>query len=510
MTGLEWLFKLPARSRVFPFLAFLVPLVVRAIPEVLMGRFAVGFDTLAYYVPNTLVWLRDGVGFWSFLAVAPFFYVLLMGLTSFGVPIVLSLKVLSPLLLGFLGVAVYFYAANTLSWSPKKSLLVVLFSTLYFVALRVSWDMLRSELALIFLFATLILLEKDGSPRRNAVLLALAMLSVVFAEQLVAVIMFAVVLVTVTHLWLSKKTRAAGMIVASAVPAALLFSAIVYANYATSSSFSVLTGFPGQSSAGWMALFGFASYSGLVVNTLGFLVFCYLPLMPLLLLGAKRFGKNLQLSAWVSWVLIALLLVMISPDASFSVLPYRWILFLTYPLAFFAADAFAGLKLKSYKVGVVLVLAALSLSFIFLPNSLAFPYFGLFPFYVPTSMLQNTVSLSDCQATVNALNWAKTSMNNDSRLLVHDAFYGWASLTLSRDLLLAYGYADPAAYAQGLVENGSKYQLYLIWWVNGSGWNGRPTVSSAFREVYASGKIAVYEYDPSTVTDASVSAGLVP
>jgi hypothetical protein len=475
-----------------------------------MGPFAVGFDTLAYYVPNTLVWLRSGVGFWSFLAVAPFFYALLMGLTSFGVPIVLSLKVLSPLLLGFLGVAVYFYAGKTLSWSPKKSLLVVLFSTLYFVALRVSWDMLRSELALIFLFVTLILLERDRSPRRNGVLLSLAMLSVVFAEQLVAVIMFAVVLVTVTHLWLSKKTRAAGMIVASAVPAALLFSAIVYANYAASSTFSVLAGFPAQSSGDSMALLGFASYSGLVVNTLGFLVFCYLPLIPLLLLGAKRFGKNLQLSAWVSWVLIAILFVLISPDASLSVLPYRWILLLTYPLAFFAADAFAGLKLNRYKVGVGLVLAALSLSLIFLPNSLAFPYFGLFPYYVPTSMQQNTVSLSDCQATVNALNWAKTSMSNDSRLLVHDVFYGWASLTLNRDQLLVYGYADPAEYAQGLVENGSKYQLYLIWWVNGSGWDGQPSVSSAFREVYASGTIAVYEYDPSTVANASVSAGLMP
>ena len=104
---------------------------------------------------------------------------------------------MSPLLLGFLGVAVYFYANKTLSWSSKKSLLVVLFATLYFVALRVSWDMLRSELALIFLFATLIFLKKDGSPFKNGVLLSLAMLSVVFAHQLVAVIMFAIVIATI-------------------------------------------------------------------------------------------------------------------------------------------------------------------------------------------------------------------------------------------------------------------------------------------------------------------------
>ena len=494
-----------AKPEALPLLAFLIPLVVRAIPEVLMGSFAVGFDALGYYVPNTLSWLKYGVDAWNFVAVAPFLYVLLMGATAVGVPIVVSLKVMSPILLGLLGVVVYFYASKTLSWSSKKSLLVVLFSTLYFVALRVSWDMLRSEFASIFLFVTLIFLERDGNPRKNGVLLSLAMLSVVFAEQLVAVIMFAIVLVTVAHLWLGKKVRAAATIAVSAVPAVFSFLVIVYANYVSSSAFSVISSFPAQSSAGFMALFGFSSYSDLVVNTLGFLVFCYLPLIPLLVLSARRFGKNLQLSTWVCLVLILVLLAIISPNASFSVLPYRWILFLTYPLAFFAADAFARLKLNLYKVGVGLILATLSLGFIFLPNSMAFPYFVLFPSYVPTSMLQNTVSLRDCQGTVNALNWAKADMNNDSRLLVHDAFYGWASLTLNRSQLIPYGYADPAAYAQSLVENGSKCQLYLIWWVNGSGWNGQPTVSSVFSEVYVSGKIAVYTYDPHAAANASVS-----
>ena len=495
--------KFKPRIQVFSLLAFFAPLAVRVIPEVLMGPYVVGFDTLAYYVPNTLMWLKQGIGFWNFLAVAPFIYVLLMGATSAGVPIVVSLKVMSPLLLGLLGIAVYSYANKTLAWSSKKSLLVVLFSTLYFVALRVSWDMLRSELALIFLFVTLIFLQRDGSPRKNGVLLSLAMLSVVFAEQLVAVIMFAIVLVTVAHLWLSKKMRAAGTVIVSAVPAVFFFLVIVYANYVTSSAFSVVTGFPAQSSAGFMALFGFASYPALVANTLGFLVFCYLPLIPLLLLSARRFGKNLQLSAWVCWVLLAVLLAMISPSASFNVLPYRWILFLTYPLAFFAADAFARLKLNLYKVGVGLMLATLSLGFIFLPNSMPFPYFTLFPSYVPTSMLQNTVSLSDCQGTVNALSWAKANMNNNSRLLVHDAFHGWASLTLDSDQVIPYGYANPAAYAQSLVDNGSKDQLYLIWWVNGSGWNGQPTVSSVFNQVYVSGKIAVYAYDPHAAANAS-------
>jgi hypothetical protein len=507
------MFKMAFKPRSYLFLAFLVPLVVRIIPEVLMGSFVVGFDTLAYYVPNTLVWLRDGVGFWSFLAVAPFLYVLLMGVTSVGVPIVATLKVLSPLLLGLLGLAVYFYANKTLSWSPKKSFLAVLFATLYFVALRISWDMMRSELALIFLFVALIFVEKDGKPLRNDVLLSLAMLAVVFAHQLVAVIMLFIVLVTVVRWSLDKRLVDVRRLVVCSVPAALLFSTIVYANYVVSPGFSVLSGFPAKESEGFMALAGFASYPAMVSDTLGFLVFCFLPLLPLVALGFKRFKGNLQLKAWILWVLIALLSAIISPNAFVAALPYRWILLLTYPLAFFAADGFARLRLDVLKTGVLkvgmgVVLVTLSLSFLVLPYSLAFPYFSFGSVYTPVSMLHNTMPLSDCQDTVNALHWVGSRLDNGSRLLVHDAFYGWAVLTLDGGHVLCYGYDNPASYAQRLVDSGSTGRLYLIWWVNGGGWCGQPTVSSVFEEVYASGEIAVYVYHASVSGSESLVSGV--
>jgi hypothetical protein len=498
------LFERITKPEALPMLAFLIPLVMRAIPEILMGPYVVGFDTLAYYIPNTLVWLRDGVGFWSFVAVAPFLYVLLMSATYVGVPIVISLKVMAPLLLGFLGIAVYFCANKTLAWSPKKSLLVVWFATLYFVALRVSWDMLRSELALIFLFVTLIFLKKDGNPLRNGVLLSLAMLSVVFAHQLVAVIMFVIVLVTAIRLFLDKKMIDLRRLVVCSVPAGILFLVIVYAAYVVSPQFSVVSGFLGQESEGFLALFGFASYSNMVVDTLGFLVFCYLPLVPLLVLGARRFKGNLQLKVWIFWIFLSLLLVIVSPSAFFAVFPYRWTLLLTYPLAFYAAEGFASLKLNAYKAGVGLMLATLSVGFMILPNTLAFPYFGLFTLYVPSSMLQNTVSLSDSQDTVNALQWVRNNMPSDARLLVHDVFYGWASLTLDGSQLIRYGYGNPEAMAQKLEENGSVYHLYLIWWINGSGWHGQPTVSSAFRQVYESGRLAVFTYNTSAYLNTPI------
>lgn len=36
--------------------AFLIPLGIRAVPEIIVGQYPVGFDTIAFYVPNTLDW----------------------------------------------------------------------------------------------------------------------------------------------------------------------------------------------------------------------------------------------------------------------------------------------------------------------------------------------------------------------------------------------------------------------------------------------------------------------
>ena len=108
------------QSFLFAFLAFAIPVVVRSIPEILMGPFVVGFDTIGFYVPNTLEWLRNGVSFWALMSLAPLIYILLMGLTSIGASIVILIKIMSPLLLGFLGLAVYFYANKTLGMVIQK------------------------------------------------------------------------------------------------------------------------------------------------------------------------------------------------------------------------------------------------------------------------------------------------------------------------------------------------------------------------------------------------------
>lgn len=200
------------------------------------------------------------------------------------------------------------------------------------------------------------------------------------------------------------------------------------------------------------------------------------------------------MKAWILWILIAISSALISPSAFIPGL-YRWTLMLTYPLAFYVAEAITHFRLNRYRITVGLILATLTAGFVLLPNETPFPYYNLFPYYVPTSMLQNTVPSSDCQDTVNVLQWLGSNMDDDAGLLAHDAFYGWSLLTLDGSQLIPISYKDPEKMARETIQNGSVHQLYLIWWTNGSGWHGQPTVSSSFEEVYESGRIVVYTYE---------------
>jgi hypothetical protein len=50
------LFGRAIRSYRFALAAFLIPLFIRSIPEILVGPYPIGWDTIAFYVPNTLDW----------------------------------------------------------------------------------------------------------------------------------------------------------------------------------------------------------------------------------------------------------------------------------------------------------------------------------------------------------------------------------------------------------------------------------------------------------------------
>jgi hypothetical protein len=483
------------KKYLFPLLAFVVPLLVRVVPEVLMGPYLVGFDTMSYYVPDTLLWRHIGISLWSFLATAPLFYIILISIVAAGGPLILVLKIIPPLLLGFLGLSIYTYAKKGLGWSLPKSTFVAILGTIYFVALRASWDQLREELGLVFFFVVLMLLtnRKDESWKRY-LLLSLAIIAVVLSHELVSVLMFGAIISTVAYSLFRKDFKRSINLVVVSLPAVLYF-VIVYLSKVVQSG---ILGYSNSVSP----LTGFASYQALLINTGGFFLFCFLPLLPLVVIGVRQSG-NLQLK---SWLILSFVLLFVPLS---SVNPYRWILMLVYPFAFYATDALSRLKSikwKHFKLTIcritmlylVFSTAILSFSFISSAPEKSFFYFSSkgfnkYDYQIPTSMLQNTVSITDCNSTVNAIQWFKDNFNSTAVLLTHTVFYGWALLTLNHNQLMDYGFGDPVNAATTAANEGHT-QIYLIWWVNGQGWEGQPTVSSIFHEVYHSGEIAIYRY----------------
>jgi hypothetical protein len=129
--------------------------------------------------------------------------------------------------------------------------------------------------------------------------------------------------------------------------------------------------------------------------------------------------------------------------------------------------------------------------FYFNPN-----YVNKFEYQIPTSMLQNTISIIDCHDTVKTLQWYKDNINSSAILLTHTVFYGWASLTLNETQVKNYGFDNPVDATTAVAQEGNK-QLYLIWWVSGQGWYAQPTLPALFHEIYHSGRIAIYSYDAS-------------
>jgi len=491
------------KKLLFPLLAFAVPMLVRFTPEALMGQYIVGFDTMAHYVPTTLLWLDGQVSLWSFIATAPLLYTITAGLTLASGSVLIVLKVLAPILLGFLGLSMYWYARRGLAWSPSKSLIPAIVGTIYFVALRISWDALREEIAVIFFFVALTVIAiapptKKFSWKRYLPLSG-ALIAVVLSNQVVSVLAMGVVLFTVIYKLFRKERINAIRLVAFTLPAAALFLVVFYLSPSIP-EYRLIFGFPSTPDS-WLSLFGYTSYQSMLYSEAWFLLYCFVPLLPLALLGVRHF-KNFQLRIWIGLILLAAFVPIVSPSNP------RLLMLISYPLVFFTAEGLSRLKAVQWKrfgkpllgagmVYLASVTAVFSLGFMTYSPAAPFSYFAAegsnnHIYQIPSSMLQNTVSIDDCSDTANTVQWLKTNMDSNSVLLSHRVLYGWALLELNASQVILYEYDNPAETAGNLP--GSYSHVYLIWWINGEGWHGLPAVPPVFHQVYQSGNMAVYTY----------------
>jgi hypothetical protein len=482
------------RSYRFALAAFLIPLFIRTIPEILVGPYPIGWDTIAFYVPNTLDWATGKTGWLTMLGTAPLMYMISVPIYMIShVNPVWIFKVMGPILYGSMILALFRFLTLRLKWPPKRALGATLLTTLYFVTLRISWDMYRIMLGSTFILLSLPLME-DFKNLKNQVTLATLIALAIAADQLTGVIALVLIGTRTLTAMMKRDWGSVSRLVGAALPSLLLFVSVAYASLIV----------PGTGLFQRQAVLpGFDSLS----SSVGFLGYAYLALAPFILLGFGRV-PNLDLKSW-SGFCIGIVLLALVPFFGPIVASYRWSLLLDVPLCIYATAGFARLiqltpimvsrvsNVRKLAVPIVCTILAISaILYIAVPAQRAIPYYAAFPSLLPTSMIQDTVPLSEMVSLKQLLDWTATRLGPGTALITHQAIYGWARtyLPASNDHVVNYGYESALDGVQ-LARSTGFSSVLMIWWVNGTGWDGQPNVPAGFVPMVQEGSLAVYEYN---------------
>src|SRR5437867_13307769 len=252
------------RKYKFTLAAFLLPFTVRAIPEVIAGPYPIGWDIIAFYVPNTLDMAAGRMSIWGILGSGPLMY-------SFIVPIyvltrinpILLFKAAGPVLFGLLCWSVFRFCERKLGLSVRSAFLSVLFLSLYFVSLRVAWDAYQAELGLTLLVLGLTVTGESESATRSTIAKSTFFFLAVLANQLVGLLVVGTVIFDVIR---AKRWGSPGLFLPRLVLAGL-FGLVAYATLQTSLG------------PGMYSLWGSAAPLNIGYNAI-FLAYAFGPLLP--------------------------------------------------------------------------------------------------------------------------------------------------------------------------------------------------------------------------------------
>ena len=485
----------------FLLLALTVPLTIRFVPEAIAWPYPTGFDSLIY--ANAMI---DGYPFngpWLVKS-ACFLYLIAWALNSLTGDLLLTMKLLGALAFCSLCGSLYVYARSVLRWGHAKSLMVSVLAGSYFILLGMSWQMYRMTLGLAFLVASLIAARLEDSKLRVVALTAFCLLTT-WTHEIAAITLFALMAVLFALGRADKKSLAI-----SVTPSILLFA---YQRY--------------DEAAGTLSIptcaFQASSSSQATLYVFGYFVYAFLPLSPLIVLGLRRL-RHVDVVAFSALCLALALMPVYSPYlplfSSYAGYWYRGALMLALPLMFFAVEGLErfwsakGRWARACKSLAVMILAlnfAMTAFYVACPPESQIAYFGEWNNYkqfVPTSMLQNSVSIRDTPHVIEALEWVKSNLNpKKTALVLHEAIDNWAGVVVGKAFERVRVNEDSISSperrssATSLLEVAEAKasecrEVYTVWWIDDKGWYTMPSLPRQFAEVRRFGDMAVYRYAP--------------
>jgi hypothetical protein len=461
------------RSPKFPYLSvFLVGVVLRGIPELLVSWYPVGYETIASYAPAMMTFYGRSLidVFVSTFRTGPLFYLSMWLVANVtGAHAFLILKATGPLLYGSLAVSFFLFLKRGLRLDGKIAFVAALLLVFQVAALRESWDRLRNLLGLIFLFPALTALKSDYEYKWSLVDI-LATLTALSREY-IALVLFVTVL---GFAFLERKDRVISLI--ALAPALAVFAVMnsprqLWWSYASDSEYT------------W------SSYFWAVQDIFSIFAICYLPLLPFVVKGFKR---DKLLDSMLGLLLIGSFSVIVSPW--FAVPGYqRWLMLLVFPFSVYAVMGFERFRLfdkGSFRKLVVILLIFMVIGVGY--SSGAFSYVALPNSWVPTNLVQSSIAWNQIDDVRGALRWLDKNAVANSSILAEERFSGWTLIYLKRanndvKVIVYAANSLPQPALEKALNDGFLW-IYLIWYTDSSLKN--------FQMVYSQNSVSIFQYEP--------------
>jgi len=479
---------------------FLTAFTLRLIPEILAGRWPLGFDTITYYVPTIMSWAGGDFSLATFNSYAPLSYFLLFFVYFASGSVFLALKILGPLLYGLLCSSFFFFVSKGLGWNKRKGLLAAFLFSFYFLTLRISWDYYRNMLGLAFFFLFLPFLRKfDELPRSRKFIASILAILVALSHELVSILMFIIIFSDFALIFKSKGLNKVFKESLYFMPSLIVFSFFAYGN---AIMFHEVPG-----SINYLA---HDTYFALLGDIFGVFSFIFGLLLPFIISG---FWRDRTLDSWSLVCLLGSFWPLLFPW--FQVISWdRWMFMLGPPFTLYIVNSFDRIKVlkgrstshgrfhtRFSKLALVLLIiigstgivyAIFPVSITFSPSTRVDERLG---HYIPGSMLCNTFPIDDCDDFEKCFQYVNKKLDNSSVLIIHKSLTGWARLYLGDGKnVINYNFNSPLDGVSEALSKGYE-TIYLIWWKNGYGWYAQKSLPSCFEpEGFVSSYVAVYTY----------------
>lgn len=501
--------KIVTRDVFIASVLFLLAGLIRAVPEIKAGIWPIGYDTFNTYAAELATYHGPLI---NWLRTANLVYFIFLPFVKAGIDPGFLMKIFGPIFFGVLIVSFYFWSRHFLKFSPIKSLLAGLLLMLQLATLRLSWDLYRNELGLIFLFWALISLPKIEKMKHFLLFMLFGTL-IVLSNELVAVIFLFVVLIYLLSKLYRKKYRFSLKLAIPWLIILLIFFINIFQSVGTK-LYSPNVIFINERNNLWRYLYQYQqemSYQ-MLFTTIGRLFWLlYQFILPLALYGYWLLRKNLVLTSITIWLLVGTFSSLIFAGTGLIVWE-RWLIMLVFPFTIYAVE---GASKLGEIIGNVKHWAsrysrlAFVLGTLFWLVLLGIILFKTIPFitkdyvdaqppladdrlnqYFPRTMVHNSVGIWKIENTLECIEWLDRNVPPGAVVLVDNRYRGLmlTKFELDNRYIVTNSWSEEWSRKSYDFAKAKRFKnIYLIW-------SGQKRIRG-FDKVFTKGNVSIYHTD---------------